>query len=41
MPTNWIHLEQALAAIFATRLFDETFEVGARDELEYLAEHAA
>ena len=32
---------QPLASIFRPSLFDDAFEVGSRDELEYLAEHAA
>jgi hypothetical protein len=32
---------QTLAAIFGPRLLDDALEVGARYELEYLAEHAA
>jgi hypothetical protein len=32
---------QALAAMLGFGLFDDPLEIGARDELEYLAEHAA
>jgi hypothetical protein len=32
---------QPLAAVLRLRLFDESLEVGARNKLEYLAEHAA
>ena len=41
MATNWLQLDKPLLRYSAPGLLDHALEVDARDQLEYLAEHAA